>query len=1091
MKKGSYMLNKKNNLVLGLDIGITSVGWGLLDASNMEIIDAGVRLFKEATSDENVKRRGKRGSRRLIRRRKNRKLDLVKLLKQQGIYDGSPINVHPVQLRVKGLSESLTNNELTLVLLHLVKRRGSFLDVVEETKDTDGEGTKVQLQKNSVLLKDKYVCQVQLERLLNNQKYRGIENVFKVDDYKKELEQILSNQTISDDLKKKLIQLIFRKRHYSEGPGSEKSPSQYGRFIFKDGEVVEISLIDKMLGYCSIYPEEIRAPKMSYTAELFNFLNDLNNLTLPDNVKLTTEQKQQIISKLDELPKGATARAKFFKPKDLTKLLNLPDDSIVGFRVDKKNKPLLTEFVGYEAFKKYFIKHNQTGLLVDKELLDDIASILIRFKGIEERKQAFSKLDVELSSDLITDLTNDTQFKGTHSLSLRAMCEMRDDLINTNLNQMQILSQSNRRSFEGTVSQGFEIKLDEAKAILNPVVKRSMREAFKVINALRKEYGEFVSIVIETTREKNSSEQKEKIKKIQEEFEGQKKFAMEKIENFNVKLTSKLIQKIRLYEEQGQHTVYTNQKIDINTLILDPFAYEIDHIIPLSISFDDSFSNKVLVSRNENQLKGQKTPYTLFRDGSIKRSWDEYVNDVKNRYKGFLKRKKLNYLTLEKDADKFDEETMKQFIARNLVDTSYANRVVMNTLQGFFKQNEINTSVHTIRGSVTSAFRKKVEKLDKDRDLDYSHHAIDALLIAALHHQRNIFKVMNSFSVKDGVITSKATGEVLSTETENEYFEDKYIKFIKDITQFNVTNYSWKVDTKPNRQVADETIYSTRKYEGNDYVIKRYKNIYDSKFFTLANDIMNGNIEKYLMYQHDKKTFEKIQSVVQHYYNEYKDAVSDKCKKLITLDKNGLIKFEFNPLFKHKEETGELMTKYSKKNNGPLVTSVQYREDKLGNHIDISGNYTLGDDKKVVLLQISPYRTDFYKNEAGQYKFLTIRRYHVRYNSVNREFYIDPTVYEELKKLKNIDDSFEFLFSMHRDELIELTHRKDGTALYKFTGTANDTKNKIEVKPINRYDNTRNILSIGPVITSIRKLATTPTGKLYEIKHEVLKFTYK
>ena len=50
--------------VLGLDIGITSVGYGVIDIDNNLFVDYGVRLFKEGTAAENETRRTKRGSRR-------------------------------------------------------------------------------------------------------------------------------------------------------------------------------------------------------------------------------------------------------------------------------------------------------------------------------------------------------------------------------------------------------------------------------------------------------------------------------------------------------------------------------------------------------------------------------------------------------------------------------------------------------------------------------------------------------------------------------------------------------------------------------------------------------------------------------------------------------------------------------------------------------------------------------------------------------------------------------------------------------------------------------------------------------------------
>ena len=40
---------------------------------------------------------------------------------------------------------------------------------------------------------------------------------------------------------------------------------------------------------------------------------------------------------------------------------------------------------------------------------------------------------------------------------------------------------------------------------------------------------------------------------------------------------------------------------------------------------------------------------------------------------------------------------------------------------------------------------------------------------------------------------------------------------------------SHKIDTKPNRQIADETIYSTRNIEGQDMLVEKIKNIYDPK----------------------------------------------------------------------------------------------------------------------------------------------------------------------------------------------------------------------------------------------------------------------
>lgn len=106
--------------VLGLDIGISSVGWGIIDTETMEIIDAGVRLFEEATRNANEERRGFRGSRRLKRRR-NHRLERVKnLFEEYGIPTNSIGTGNPYEIRCKALKEKVSLEELAIGLYHIV-----------------------------------------------------------------------------------------------------------------------------------------------------------------------------------------------------------------------------------------------------------------------------------------------------------------------------------------------------------------------------------------------------------------------------------------------------------------------------------------------------------------------------------------------------------------------------------------------------------------------------------------------------------------------------------------------------------------------------------------------------------------------------------------------------------------------------------------------------------------------------------------------------------------------------------------------------------------------------------------------------------
>lgn len=65
-------------LKLGLDIGVASVGWGIID-ENYNIIDSGVRIFPENTAKKNEDRRSMRSSRRRIRRKSDLSRILCKL----------------------------------------------------------------------------------------------------------------------------------------------------------------------------------------------------------------------------------------------------------------------------------------------------------------------------------------------------------------------------------------------------------------------------------------------------------------------------------------------------------------------------------------------------------------------------------------------------------------------------------------------------------------------------------------------------------------------------------------------------------------------------------------------------------------------------------------------------------------------------------------------------------------------------------------------------------------------------------------------------------------------------------------------------
>jgi len=1063
----------QNNYILGLDIGVTSVGWGIIDKQD-NVIGKGVRLFEEADASNNEKRREKRGARRVKRRRQQRITEMRRLLVKEGLIDSTdfrPLD-KPYEIRVKGLDHELSDKELATALLHIVKRRGSTLDIADfDEDDKEDMKAKANLAANTRELKEnkKYICEIQLDRLRKDRSLRGHANIFKTEDYAAEAKAILKAQDKSSAFIEKAIELITRKRHYSDGPGSATSPTPYGRYRIdeKTGEIIKVNLIEEMRGRCSVYPEELRAPLMAFSAELFNFLNDLNNLKIAgEQPKLTTEQKKKTIDTI--LDKGYL-KPKNDQPNGLATLLGLLPETISGFRVDSKGKPIMTEFKGYQKFLKAF-KDAEENISTHLDKLDRIAEILSSHKLYDERYEAFNEM--ELSDKLKESLAKLSGFEKYHSFSLKAIREINEEMKVTDKNQMQIITDNALTHLE----KPRRLKIDDA-AILSPVAKRAHKEALGIVEALQKKYGYFDKIVIETTRAKNNKEERDNIRKAQDKNRMRKQDAAKLVvdkfgESQAESLSGTQLLKLRLYKEQNGKCAYTYNPLDIRPIVERTDAYEIDHIIPYSISLDNSYNNKVLVENSANQKKGNRTPFAYFKSGKaygVITDYESFKKEVLSN-KNYSRHKKTNLLN-EEDITKFD--ALEEFTARNLVDTSYAVRSLMGSMKQYYKAHELPTKIFTVRGKVTNLFRglgiRELYKdnpgldenpLEKNRD-QYHHHAIDALIAARLSEQKLIRNLLWMDRTKE---IDEETGEVIFNNSPIE--DGRLIRFVKSLAEFGPEDfrYSWKVDKKPNRSFSDETIYSTRTINDEEMVIKKEKDIYSLTSDNIARFFTEGKKRRELLaYHHDRETYDRLKAIYEQYNHE---------------------KY---PYAAYKEEHGDIR-KYAKKDNGPAIKQLKYIDSRLGSHLDISHNYN-PNDKKIVLQQISPYRTDFYQNPDGAIKFVTIK--YADMKKEGDEFLIDSDLYQKKLKDKKIMPEARFIGSFNRNEIIRITNKeKDGlrSESWRFIATNSDKQNKVEVKSIAEKDQKIQIMkTIGKKTVLVEKFSASPLGEISKVENNVLK----
>lgn len=1036
--------------VLGLDLGVGSVGWSIVDKESGTIIDKGVRLFSESNPEENVKRRDFRHTRRLLRRKEFRLYRTRRLLLNMGIIDSidfRPLD-NPYELRVKGLTKKLSKDELATAILHLMKRNGFRYEIADE--EDDGKKR----------IKEDYLCQHQLNELNEFGKVRGTNNKYHFSLYLKEFKKLLEVQGVSDEYKEKLLTIFETRRHYSQGPGGPNSPTKYGCYLSFGAD--PINLIDKMRGHCSIYPEELRAPRICPSAELYNFLNDLNNLRVNDNY-ISIENKRDIFETYI-LGKGKIT------VKQLCDFLGTSDRNVDGFRVNTSGKAIITEFKSLakvkDACKKNGLEEFPLDSFEDFYLLDEVFEVLTKTKILEEREKDLKKIKSDKLNPYISAFSRITGVSEYHSLSIKALRTLIDEMFETHKNAQQIIV-----TLEKPIEDSKQLKLLDG-VIMSPVVYKSVNQAFKIIKAINKKYGELESVIIEMTRSKNSKDEADRIKKSQAARREEKERVLEIIGKYIPEPNGRTVDLVLLYLQQDCKSIYSGKDIDLSDLLFNQEKFEIDHIIPYSISFDDSRNNKVLVYKEENQFKGNKTPHYAFLENP-EGWWSEEEFEIFVRQSasaGRISDRKKDNLLFKKNikADDVKEE----FVNRNLNDTSYITREVMTTLKSYYSHNNIHTKVFVINGATTNLVRK-LAGLHKDRNY-YCHHAVDACIAASFTRSQYIeASLLNK-------LYDEETGEVFIDADKRKIFGpivESVSEQLQSLDPILDYKFSYKIDSKPNRSISDQTLYGTRYIDGELYAVKKYKNIYGAEGEKVAECLRTEkNISKLLMFNEDVKTLAYLKKIVDSYPNEK------------------------NPFQAFYKEHGEYIKKVSKKGkNSPNIVSIRYIEDKINSSLDLSNRYATPNKNKgyPVKLQLSPYRMDLYVNEEGTYKFVTVRYANV--SNKKNKYFIDEKWYKKELEKKSISPNYKFVNTFYRGDLILLRYA-DGTEIFEvFKTVNNDLNNKIEnsyfgketTKNVDGEEKKfQNMISIGKKVTMVQKYSTDILGNRFLVSGERLKMEW-
>lgn len=167
--------------------------------------------------------------------------------------------------------------------------------------------------------------------------------------------------------------------------------------------------------------------------------------------------------------------------------------------------------------------------------------------------------------------------------------------------------------------------------------------------------------------------------------------------------------------EQKYRSPYTNEMIPLAKLFTP--AYEIEHIIPQSRYFDDSFSNKVICEAKVNKLKDRQLGFEFIKNHHGEKvqisngktveiqSVEGYENFVKEHYAN--NRIKMKKLLMDDIPD--------DFIERQLNDSRYISKLVKGLLSnivrekdenGEWEQEAVSKNLISCNGSITDRLKK-------------------------------------------------------------------------------------------------------------------------------------------------------------------------------------------------------------------------------------------------------------------------------------------------------------------------------------------------------------------------------------------------
>jgi len=632
-----------------------------LDSNSRDQFQKGQSISK------NKERTSARTQRKGYDRKQLRKRKLKNILKKLNILPTEDLIQLPMlelwELRSKAVleNEEITPNQLGRVLYMLNQKRGyksARSEANLEKKDTDYvaevKGRYAELKEKNLTIGQHFYFE--LKNAIVNQTYAKVkDNVYPREAYQEEFDRIMSVQKNKHSfLTDEIINEIKNEIIYFQ----RKLKSQKGLVNVCEFEGFETKYIDKETKREKIaFVGPKVAPKTSPLFQLCKIWENVNNISLkiknPERSKYkwsdyipSLEEKHKIAKHLNENPSLSLS--------DLLKILGRNNEEVYANKQIKngllgnityseiKNIIGESEYLRFNASIKATNNYadlidNKTGEIllslageiidsnIELEPLYQLWHTIYSIKDMEECKNALVKkfCFADAIAEKLSKLDFNKQAFGNKSVkAIRKILPylMQGHNYSDSCN-LAGYNHSNSLTKDQNLNRELKAKLDllPKNTLRQPVVEKILNQMINVVNAITETYGKPHEIRIELARQlKQSKDERESNDKNIRYGTALNKEIENRLIEYGIPATKKYIQKYKYifptkdkkWKEQQtiNQCIYCGHSFSLSEALTGD-NFDVDHIIPKALLFDDSQTNKVLVHRSCNKNKTNTTAY--------------------------------------------------------------------------------------------------------------------------------------------------------------------------------------------------------------------------------------------------------------------------------------------------------------------------------------------------------------------------------------------------------------------------------------------------------------------------------------------------